>query len=494
MKKIMYSILVAVGLFAASCYDDKGNYDYTTIGEIVVTGMEESYSVVTAFDTLHISPQFEGKENYDCLWTMYPNLSADAVPDTLSTMPDLEYPVTHEPNTYTLVLTVISKLNGDRQYFTSEVEIRSEYSVGCYILKEVEGQTDIDLYSPEFELAPDILHSTSSRVAGRPLSFALCSEQTILDENGIMNTGVKTIWICADEDVRNLRLDNMEPLYDIHSMFIEEPEGEQPQNLFSAPNYCMAYMSNNGYYNMATMVPGVHKFGLPLQVRNTSGGEPTNCAPASVVLNGQSYTMFYDELNCRFLMDWNGRLYRFLDTDVAGDPTISPNNMNADLVYMCKTGTMGLALLASRGDQARRLYRLETSEYENYEHQLFSPLLEETEVSSDLNLANATLFGHNTSIAYLYYAIGNQLYLYDYNAKREDAIALSGITGDITYIDDISTNFFTENTVEYFVVATESEGHYTIYFYRMLAGRPDLSQEPVVIEGTGRVKSVNFVS
>lgn len=486
--------MVAVSAFLASCYDDKGNYDYITIGDIVVTGMEEEYSVVTAFDTLRISPQFAGKENYDCLWTLFPQGAANTVPDTLAMTPDLVYPVTHEPNTYTLVLTVISKLNGDRQYFTSQVEIRSEYSVGCYILKEIEGETDIDLYSPEFELASDILHGTSGRIAGRPLSFAICREQTILDEDGVMNTRVKTVWICAEQDVRNLRLDNMEPIYDIHTMFMEEPEGEQPRVLFAAPNSCMVYMSNNGYYNMATVVSGVHKFGLPLWVRNTSGGESTDLSGVTPVLRGQAYTMFYDELNCRFLMDWNGSLYRFLDTDVEGEPTISPNNMNADLVYMCKTGTMGLALLASRGDQARRLYRLETSEYENYEHQLFSPLLEETEVSSDLNLANATLFGHNTSIAYLYYAIGNQLYLYDYNAKREDAIALSGITGDITYIDDISTNFFTENTVEYFVVATESEGHYTIYFYRMLAGRPDLSQEPVVIEGTGRVKSVNFVS
>lgn len=493
MKRIICSIFIAVSAFLASCYDDKGNYDYSTIEDIVLTGMESEYSVVTAFDTLRISPQFAGKENYDCLWTIFPSTSADAVPDTLSTLPDLEYAVTHEPNTYTLVLTVISKLNGDKQYFSSQVEIRSEYSVGCYILKEIEGETDIDLYSPEFELASGILHGTSGRVVGRPISFAVCNGQNYLDEEG-NSLQAKTVWICSDQDVRNLRLDNMEPIYDIHSMFVEEPEGEQPRNLFAAPNACMVYMSNNGYYSMALMVGGTHKFGLPLQVRNTSGGEPTNSAGASSVLNGQSYTMFYDELNCRFLMDWNGLLYRFLDTDILGEPTISPNNMNADLVYMGKTGTMGLALMESRENHSRKLYRLETSEYDNYEHELYSPLLEEMEVSSDLNLATATLFGHNTSIAYLYYAVGSQLYLYDYNSKREDVISLSGISGEITYIGDISTNFFTGSVVEYFVLATETDGHYTLSFYRMLAGRPDLSQEPVVIEGEGRVKSVSFVS
>lgn len=480
--------------FLASCYDDKGNYDYSTIEDIVLTGMESEYSVVTAFDTLRISPQFAGKENYDCLWTIFPSTSADAVPDTLSTLPDLEYAVSHEPNTYTLVLTVISKFNGDRQFFTSQVEIRSEYSVGCYILKEIEGETDIDLYSPEFELGGNILHGTSGRIAGRPLSFAVCNDQTYLDEDGTINRMVKTVWVCSDADVRMFRLDNMKLIYDIHSMFVEEPEGEQPRGLFSTPSSSMGYLSNNGYYDMQLLVMGVNKFGLPLQVRNASSGEPSNSAGAVPILLGQLYVMFYDDLNCRFLQVSAGRMYHFLDTDIQGEPAISPNNMNADLVYMGKTGANGLALMRSRGDDhALSLYKLEVNAYDTYESELYSPLLEMVDVTSLSNMANASLFSHNTSLPFLYYVNGNQVYLYDYNSKSESAISLPGITGNITCIQDLTTTFFTGSSTEYFVIATEENGHYTIHFYQMLAGRPNLSADSYVITGEGSVKSITII-
>ena len=493
MKRIICGIFVAVSVFLVSCYDDKGNYDYTTIENIVMTGMESEYSVVAPFDTLRISPQFAGKENYDCLWTLFPVAAVDAVPDTLSTLPDLEYPVVHEPNTYTLVLTVISKLNGDTQYFTSQVNVRSEFSVGCYILKEIEGGTDIDLYSPEFELAGNILHGMSGRVAGRPLSFAVCNDQTYLDEDGILNQFVKTVWICSDEDVRMLRLDNMDPIYDIHSMFVEEPEGEQPRNLFALGNSAMGYLSNNGYYDMQLIVMGTNKFGLPLSVRNASAGAPTNASGAHSILLGRNYCMFYDELNCRFLLVKNARMYCFLDTDITGVPTISPNNMNADLVYMGKTGSNGLALLENRTDHTRQLYRLETSEYDNTNNYLYSPLLEVEDVTSMSNMTNASVFGHNESFPYLYYANGSQLYMYDYSTKSEQSISLPEISGNITYIKDLTTDFFTGEDVEYFVVATEENGNYAIHFYQMLAGKPNLSADTHVITGEGSVKSIIMV-
>ena len=56
-KKISYILtLLVLVVFASSCYDDKGNYDYVEISKVTTTGLEESYSKIAFQDVLHIEP------------------------------------------------------------------------------------------------------------------------------------------------------------------------------------------------------------------------------------------------------------------------------------------------------------------------------------------------------------------------------------------------------------------------------------------------------
>jgi hypothetical protein len=58
MKKYIFLIIVSIFLFA-SCYEDKGNYDYSEINELTLTGIESTYDV-DIDDTLKVVTDLKG--------------------------------------------------------------------------------------------------------------------------------------------------------------------------------------------------------------------------------------------------------------------------------------------------------------------------------------------------------------------------------------------------------------------------------------------------
>lgn len=490
--KRYFAYLLLFLLCLEACYEDKGNYDYNPVAPVELTGIQEEYTVVSMTGRLQISPQFKDRENYNFMWTMFPNAVAQPKIDTLSTEPDLDYEVTQGSGNYTLLLTLENKASGDRQFFTTAVIVNTEYTVGCYLLKEVDGQTDIDLIKPDWKLAENILERTSTRLDGSPMSFSTCRAINYVDEDGERQEQVKTVWICSERDVRMLRLDDMAPVHDIHSMFYEEPANEQPQNLVEYINGTgMCYFSNSGLYDMGLVVESaVHRFGLPLRLNNPEPGDREDCSPAKYIFGRSCYYMFYDQLSCRFLLARDGLMYRFQNTNSLGRPGISPNDMDSDLIYMGSTVMNGYALMSDKKDQSKCIYTLEKAEYEKPAFKLFSPLLSRTDLASSLKIANATVFGHNENYAYFYCATGNQLHLFDIGGNKETEDILPGLDGKITLIRHLRTELSGSDAKEYLVVATEKGGRYKIGFYEMLAGKPDLTKTPKILEGEGSVNTL----
>jgi hypothetical protein len=46
MKEKVFILYIGMILLVGGCYDDKGNYDYTDIGDITITGIENSYTAI----------------------------------------------------------------------------------------------------------------------------------------------------------------------------------------------------------------------------------------------------------------------------------------------------------------------------------------------------------------------------------------------------------------------------------------------------------------
>ena len=136
---------------------------------------------------------------------------------------------------------------------------------------------------------------------------------------------------------------------------------------------------------------------------------------------------------------------------------------------------------------------MEIAEYDKWDGRFFSPLLEAKEIASDKKITSAEIYGNNMAFPYIYYAIGNRLNLLDYNSLDESEDILPGLEGRITMIKHFTNTLPFGSAREYLVIATEEGGHYKLYFHEMLAGRPDLSKEPIVIEGEGRPVQIEVV-
>ena len=91
MKTILYSIAVLLATLCWSCYDDKGNYDYTPFDNIVIEGISEQYQVQSFLDTLAIDVKVMPENaDYEYLWTIntayqeMPSMGDGFLPDTIS--------------------------------------------------------------------------------------------------------------------------------------------------------------------------------------------------------------------------------------------------------------------------------------------------------------------------------------------------------------------------------------------------------------------------
>ena len=74
MKEKVFILYIGMILLVGGCYDDKGNYDYTDIGDITITGIENSYTAIALAKKLEIKPTVTSKnpeDTFEYLWTVY---------------------------------------------------------------------------------------------------------------------------------------------------------------------------------------------------------------------------------------------------------------------------------------------------------------------------------------------------------------------------------------------------------------------------------------
>ena len=137
-----------IGLLT-SCYDDKGNYNYTTLDEVAIdtTGcnMPSALSILR-YDRIALEPTIyyngeraNGNEGIplDYLWTFYSyGTSGDDITDTLSTSPRLDAEITALAGGYILQLTVTQRETGVETYFNMQCQVEESITAGWMLLYE----------------------------------------------------------------------------------------------------------------------------------------------------------------------------------------------------------------------------------------------------------------------------------------------------------------------------------------------------------------------
>lgn len=491
--KTNLSILLILVLGCFGCFDNKGNYDYSEFTNITIQNVETQYEKILFKDTLEINPKITPAEkNYEYLWTINQRYGGESSSvtnvktDTISTSPILKYPITKPAGIYEVNLKITDKETGFSTFSNTELVIKSEFSLGYYILKETaDGSTEVDLHTPSLTFHNLLSSSPEGAITGKPVSMGLIFQYCHINPQTAEYVIPPALTICTENDVRIINLNDLTTIFNYDNMFYgDKPQNEKPLYIF--PNFFnITYLSTAGCnynYQNGLGLPSAGKFGLPVPLKESY-------EPDIHTIVAKSYRSYlYDVINCRFFVfDANGYVNLF---DKEGDiPNKFPSTHKLlFLGYNDVAEEQGFAVFKDGND--RYLYSLQFDDYTN-------PVKEKTKIDASLALSRATVIGNNEKQAsILYYAVDGKIYMYEVGQKRETKLELNGFEGgDVTYI---SNRYWLseddkDNTFDYLAIGTYADGKYKIYLYNTIGGIPT-GQPKKILEGEGKVLKMHFLS
>jgi hypothetical protein len=234
-------------LLLASCYDDKGNYDYHDLDEVRIdtaeAGLQGEYAIMR-FDTLTLQPKVffngaqvtnEGDAPLDYLWTIYSAVSgtgSNAAIDTIGTHNRLQAVVSRTGGNYYVQLTVTNRRDGIQQYYRVPVAVSEVFDGGWMVFYERADQpgfSDLALvYNRWTKLNANYnrfytnLYETTNGepLRGRPVRC--------LDIAVSLASGNNYVGLCTDETLVGVSENSIERALQFEQFFHEPPATERP--------------------------------------------------------------------------------------------------------------------------------------------------------------------------------------------------------------------------------------------------------------------------
>lgn len=523
MKKIVNCLLVAALAFAvSSCYKDKGNYDYEPVDDVKLSGFELSgYSKIALKDVLHIDPVIDGMSGSDFsyIWALCKAYNENdatykGVPpiDTISREKILDFPVEIAPGQYFLYFTVTNNNGGVSYYHKSDLTVTTEFATGFYVLKEVSGNTDMDMHKFDSEvlLANVIKGIQGVSMPGKPENFGCVPLYGYLNEKTARFGTTRALSVGAGGAFNIFNTEDMSVIWDHSTMFYGGDAPREQPLFMTGHSTGISYVSDKGSYYSYQLptwgMSGAGKFGSPGLVGDNADYTPSPHVFA--MRYGSDGMMVYNEIylfdtkHGRFVtVDFNGNAYPFQEFDASQAPlAISPNGIQHKLLFFGGTPIAGsnagegFALFQDKSDaQQRYLYFLQ---FKNGDSKHYNPMRKIVTLDKSLKFSQATLFAMNETDGYaIYFVHNNQVYLYDIVAGTETALTLNGLGSgeEITYIRHVYFTQFSNQKFNYFVVGTSNGGKYKVYMYEKVGVTP-MGAPKRILQGDGKPFGLHFVS
>ena len=425
LKYIILSIVASLGLW--SCYDDKGNYDYHDLDEIVIDSsggfIQANYSI-SRLEILEIPLKvyYEGKlvngsetqfPDLEFNWVVYQQGTETPIADrdTIAKQIELKIPVDLDERQWELVFTVLNKRTDIRTFMKFGLKVNSGLSEGWMVLYEKDGKTDVGLITNKL-IAPDVtkeqewvdIYSAYNHesLAGKPLRLFYS-----------MVTKPEVVMIVSDKDMVAVDPLSFNKLYAFEDLFWTAPE-------VKAPNYYMSFFNkrefllNDGKAHAVNFsTSGSNRTNLFFGVPCTGNyGELANwCASMSTAYSG----VVYDQTAQRFMCVKSNRTEVSTLPDQAEGVAFDCNNVGMELVM---------------SDYGRNNYEyILMKEGENHYYLLiadFCGFMTQSTIGVGkydmMNCKGVTEGITSVTAGYkgeiFYYAAGNGVYLYDYKVSN----------------------------------------------------------------------------
>ena len=491
MRNSIYIIGILLLLGTISCYEDLGNYTYGDKQIIMIDSLKKQYTGYSG-DILKITPVITSDRDivgYE--WSVYDSTAAAGKITILDSVKDLDYTIVLPQGLYQLLFKV-TDTEGYTEIATSLLNVYTTYSEGFYVLKEIQGESDLDLYPTGKSPVRDLLYNLHNRrLEGKPEGLFIAPQHKYIDS---VSQKEFVLFPISEQESPMIRLQDMQPVFSFEELFYSSPMmGEKPQKFINGSDVSQALLTDKHVYSYACIYPNISgKFGDYAYFE-------TDMEPSPYVALDRIFPnliMFYDNLTGQFLnLNQFNMISRFKDTSPENqERSVAPYDLNCKMVYMrqVKAGQKAYAILQHKETAERYLVELQIDAFKGSE---INPIVKVDTLPADLHIYQAENFTISENLVYLYYNVGCQIYLYDIAAGTESPLSIEIEGEKITMLDYLYWRKPPVTTQwDYFVTATYTQGNYKLYLFKTRGDQPDTSQEPILQQGEGKVKTVQYVN
>lgn len=539
ITKYILTALASVFL-AASCYEDKGNYDYTDIGDIVINGLDDEYVFFSQNDRLQINPVIATDMNTaDLEYTWVMRYSVDDTDiDTLQhgPNPNLDHDPIDRRGTFHLYYYIKNTKAEYDDYFVHTripVTLTSPYSDGLYLLKETtDGNTDMDLLRFDKNFFSNVIADIHGQpLQGRPRNLGVLYGRPYLEpvtEKKVFNN---CLGVVTHDNVFNvLTTVDLAPVFDDYGdMFWEGemPDGGIPQIYrFNTGRYGDEMIASNGLFSCSPSYAGAGK----MNHNAPDEGVSPDAGDMWAWWAGVSGSVYWNDTErCLMYSDYGTPAAYITDN-------LSAAGADYECLYLGANGSVMYTVLHERasdktfvGEIVRESVVIIDPDYEylldfgftiddmiafGFAEEVvsvFFKTLTEAAAGSALNdamhFANLE-FGTNM----LFFATDdNDLYYIDMGLKSGSGLALTAhrlnyqpTAGyDVSHIVhlhfEVNGSFWSDTgsrSFSYFSIATHNSAtdEYKAEMYSLAGGLPELGRAPMMkAEGSGKIHSIKYV-
>lgn len=467
MKRFSITLLAAVITFLSACYKDTGNYDYVAINEITITGMEANYSAIFALDVLHIEPTIKMTEQtadpsrFSYYWILYRGTTAV---DTPGRSPILDYRINASPDTYTLFLRIVDRETGVAWRKGATLKVGTRYSTGLMLMGTNDnGNADVDMISMASDtmVVRGILSNSGLPVLNDPVTV-------VHNGNKDTSNNYGRVWVMTKSgsyylDRKTMQGNTSRNFGSI--VVLTDPLNKQsltpilyaPQLKDRAGNtgnlYSRVMMTSDGnIFPTSSFLTGGDFYQNPVNREQGNFGKLLKSAPFFwYPINNMSSFMWYDTDNQRFLNYTNFGIgtISVAPTDNAGD--IFPWNQASagrTLVYGENTrnsdggSTNGNSFAIMKDNSNNHyIYKFYANGATPQKRDMYTVLPLAT------NFDKASFYAFSSNRTVVFYAVGNILYVYDYNRGFEKAYTFPEVADEITMLKFDTQVDFTTNAL-----------------------------------------------
>ena len=441
--KYSVALILWIAFGLVSCYDDKGNYDYSEIDELTISGMpEEAISALHKAENLMLSPvvtsKYEGEitaDNPNYEFAYYYNRTAGGdflTPSLLDSakVKDLNILAEIDPGNYTGWFKVTDLRTNIVTSAEFKLEVLTATTKGWLVLCEAEERKvrvdmigeigdrtvvlrDVLDFLPESHGAHQLYMESEMVYTGSTPYLNLYTEEGSYRVYSVGGDFSRTSYSDprAQEFIRK-----------VDDIIVAEGSGYS----------CMMITSEGDVYHRASGTSGVYDVKINVDEPLT---DPTYKIAPFMGYSWSQYAyngVLYDKTNKAFKYflayaynNPNGLRRLFDPTEPEADAKYFDWKTGKDMVYMAGTNQSNLvfALMKDASGQYS-IYGIRVGQYNA------SPV-QSTYIDIDANtasgLANATCYAFHPTLPFLFYSNGSEVYLYDMATRTETrVVTLSG--------------------------------------------------------------------